>query len=478
MRARSAAWRLTAPASLAFALGSGIALWVAYGVTAGLVRQQIDAVLRSEAADLAAEAEALPRRDLPEWVDKEHSDLLRFFGLASTRALAPGVDEAALVVLGRDGSALAWAGVSEPGPLLAALRSAGPAHGASPTTLAVPGMARRLRVVAWRPTGAVGVVLGVTPPGLRPLLARVALLLAALWVVVVAIGASLGWWSVRRVLARVEVITRAAAAIDKPEDGRRLEDGGAFDEIAELAATLNGMLDRIAAGARELRRMSQDAAHDLRTPLTVIRGRLEVALARDDDDGWRSEVAGAVEGLDRLSSMLQAILDVAEAEGGALRLRREMLDLAALAAELVDLYAPAAQERGLELVLRAPGAAPLRADAQLLRRVVANLLDNALHHGGGATRVEVRIAQVADGEALLEVADDGPGFPAELGERAFERAARGPGSPGFGLGLSLVRAVARAHGGEVTLAASDLGGAAVTVRLPTGDRFLTESSSS
>ncbi len=478
---RSAAWRLTVPATLAFALGSATALWVAYGVTAALVRRQLDAVLASEAADLAAEARSLPRDGLPAWLETERGDLLRFFGLASSRTLASGVDEAVLVVVAPDGSAIAWSGVPDPSPLLAALRSRRAAT-QGPATLSVPGLPRPLRVVGWRPRRAVGVVLGVTPPSAQPLLARIATILAILWAVVVAIGATLATWSVRRALRRVETITRAAAAIDAPETGRRLEGGEARDEIGELATTLNGMLDRIAAGSREIRRMSQDAAHDLRTPLTVIRGRLEVALARAPDsapDGdWQADVAEAVEGLDRLSAMLEAILDVAEAEGSALRLRRESIDLVELAAELVDLYAPAGEERGLELALHASGPVPLRIDPHLLRRAVANLLDNALHHVRGGRRVEVRVARTSSGEALLEVADDGAGFSPELGEAVFQRTVRGPESPGFGLGLPLVRAAARAHGGDATAGRSDLGGASVTVRLPLGDRFLTESSSS
>ncbi len=473
-RRRSAAWRLTAPAILAFAIGSAAALWVAYGVTARLVRQQLDAVLRSEAADLAAEARDVPRDELSGWIETERGDLLRFFGLAGSPALAPGVNEAVLVVTARDGSAVAWAGVDDPSALLAALGEGR----AGAATLPLAGSPRSLRIVSWRPPGSPGIVIGVTPPTIQPLLARIATLLAALWAVVVATGSSLAWWSVRRALRRVETITRAAAAIDQPESGRRLESGGADDEIGELAGTLNAMLDRIAAGVRESRSISQDAAHDLRTPLTVIRGRLEVALAGGAGADWQVEVAEAVEGLDRLSAMLQAILDVAEAEGQALRLRRDTVDLVSLTAELVDLYAPAAQERGLELALRASEPLPLRADPHLLQRAVANLLDNVLHHVRGGTRVEVRVARTAAGEALLEVADDGAGFPPELGGRAFERAVRDTGSSGFGLGLALVRAVARAHGGEARLGASDLGGASVTVRLPLGDRFLTDSSSS
>jgi signal transduction histidine kinase len=386
------------------------------------------------------------------------------------------------VVVAPDGSALAWSGITDPAPLLEALRYRQAhrfrrAETPHPTTLSVRGLSRPLRVVAWQPPGEVGVVLGVTPPSAQPLLARLAATLATLWAVVVAIGATLATWSVRHALRRVETITRAAAAIDEPETGRRLEGGEARDEIGELATTLNGMLDRIAAGAREIRRMSQDAAHDLRTPLTVIRGRLEVALARAPDGDWQAEVAEAVEGLDRLAAMLEAILDVAEAEGSALRLRRESVDLAELAAELVDLYAPAAEERGLELGLRSSGPVVLRADPHMVRRAVANLLDNALHHARGGTRVDVRVTRSAGGEASLEVADDGPGFAPGLGESVFLRTVRDPDSPGFGLGLPLVRAAARAHGGEAKAGGSDLGGASVTVRLPLGDRSLTESSS-
>jgi signal transduction histidine kinase len=331
--------------------------------------------------------------------------------------------------------------------------------------VAIAGFDRPLRVASWLPEGRPGFVLAVREPGRQPLLEQIARTLAILWAVVVATGTAVTWWSARRPLRRVERLTQMAESIDDPASGRRLEDPGHSDEIARLTSTLNQMLDRIADAVQEIRHMSQDAAHDLRTPLTAIRGRLEMALA-ESAEGWQDTVAEALEGIDRLETMLQSVLDIAEGEGRALELHRRRLDLAQLNRDLVELYAPAAQERGLDLVSEAAGEVILRADPELLQRAMSNLFDNALHHVRGGRRVESTVRRLPNGDVEIVVEDDGEGFDPEVAQRAFERSVRRPGSTGFGLGLALVRAAARAHGGDVSLGTSRLGGAQVRLVLP------------
>lgn len=502
---RSAVLRLALPAALVFALGSAAVLFVAYRSTVRAVDDQFDALLSSEAADLASEAAPLSPGELPAWLAREREDFLRYLELrsgegsgtapAGTPAAAPA-PEVSLVIT-EQGAPIAWVGAADPAPLLRAAESAG--VGAVITVHAATGPAAEgrptgpLRVVFWQDRtttgsrgglgslgslGDRGALVALTPPDHQLLLHRIGVTLAVLWAAVVLIGSALSWWSVRRVLSRVQRLTGAASAITHPESGQRIPEARQDDEIGRLATTLNGMLERIAAGTREVRDLAAAVAHDLRSPVTVIRGRLELALTHDSETDLRDAAASAIEGLDRVAAILEANLDVAEAEGGALKLRTEPIDPSLLCRELAELYDFAAAEAGITLGTDLEDGLVVEGDPSLLGRALSNLLDNALRHADGATRLRLSTRREDGRWVRIAVEDDGPGFPESLRTRAFERSARRPGSPGLGLGLLLVRAVARAHGGEATLAtgaassasaASSLGGAAVVLRLPLAD---------
>jgi len=475
IRPRSAVWRLAVPGALVFALGSAAVLSIAYRSTVRAVEDQLDAVLSSEAADLASEAAPLAPTELHDWLAAEREDFLRFLTLRSGArpASPPAPEPTVAIVVTQSGQPIAWVGIADPTPLLRAV--AGSASGAVVTLAGHPpsgadkGAPRPLRVTSWQNEGAAGgrgALIALTPPGQEPLLHHIALTLTALWAAVVLIGSALSWWSVRWVLSRVERLTGAASAITDPESGQRIPEAGHDDEIGRLAKTLNGMLERIAAGTREVRALSGAVAHDLRSPVTVIRGRLELALIHDSDADLRDAAASAIEGLDRVAAIVEAHLDVAEVEGGALRLRREPIELTLLCRELAELYEIAAAEAGLALETALEDDLVLQGDPSLLGRALSNLLDNALRHAEGATRLRLSTARDDDHWVRIVVEDDGPGFPPALRNRAFERSARRADSPGFGLGLLLVRAAARAHGGDAALVTGSLGGAAVAVRLP------------
>jgi signal transduction histidine kinase len=464
-RRRSAAWRLSAPAVLVFAVGTGAALALAYHLDLAAVHDQLDAVLTSAAADLSAEVPAVAAGDLGKWLADERLELARYFSYR--RGAGPAATAVVLVVTDRRGRAVGWSGVGDPQPLLDSL-AAGSASPAPRATVALRGFAKPLRAVYWQ-GGQRGAVAAVEAAGDDGLLGRLASTLVAVWALVTLFGTAVSVWSVRGALGRVENLTRAAGAIAHPEGGQRLPDGGGDDEIARLTGTLNGMLDRIAAGVREVRDLSQSVAHDLRSPVTVVRARLEMALTAGAGDEWRDEVAAVIEQLDRLVAVLEAALDVAEAQGGALASRRQPIDLAALCAELADLYSAVAEEQGVRLEADLPPALPAVADPHLLHRAVGNLLDNALRHAGGARRVRLAASRQADGGVAVSVEDDGRGFDPAVRERPFKRPTSRPNGNGFGLGLPLVEAVAQAHGGEATLGVSALGGASVTLTLPATD---------
>jgi signal transduction histidine kinase len=201
----------------------------------------------------------------------------------------------------------------------------------------------------------------------------------------------------------------------------------------------------------------------LKSPVTSIRGGLEVTLSYGNEGRWQEGVAEAIDGLDRLSQLLNTTLDLAEADAGALQTRKESVELSALVQQLVDLYQPAMAEHGHELAT-ALQPVQIDADSALLNRMIANLLDNEIAHLPPGCRIAIAVCE-KDGEAQLTVEDNGPGFPPALRDRAFQRFVKGQHSNGHGLGLAFVEAVARAHGGKVEIADRDPDGALITLTL-------------
>jgi signal transduction histidine kinase len=225
------------------------------------------------------------------------------------------------------------------------------------------------------------------------------------------------------------------------------------------------MLDRIESSMHQLHTITDSLAHDLRSPLTAIRGKLEMSLSTVTDGEQAEPIVAAIDELDRLTDFLNKSLDVAEAKADALRLTRSEIDLDELLRIMIDLYEPSMSEKGFNVTLHSLGPLKIFADEALVHRMVANLLDNELKHlpAGSALSIELRRE---DGSPLLILEDDGPGFDSEVLQNLFERRVKGRASNGHGLGLAFVDAVARAHGGTVTAANRESGGAYIAVVLP------------
>ncbi len=273
-------------------------------------------------------------------------------------------------------------------------------------------------------------------------------------------------------LRQVDSMRKRAASISAATPGERLPVPQTRDEIQRLGETLNAMLARLEAGIERERGFVADAGHELRTPLTLLRTELELALRQAGSaDDLREAVRRSSIEVDRLVQLAEDLLLMAQSHAGRLALRIEPLDTTDLLASTASRFEWRAQETGRTIALDAGGDTSLRGDRVRLEQALGNLIDNALRHGGGD--VELSTAP-ASGAVELHVADHGPGMPPEFIDRAFERftradAARGH-SGGAGLGLSIVRMIAEAHGGSAHAQNRAGGGMDVWLRLPGGEK--------
>jgi heavy metal sensor kinase len=267
-----------------------------------------------------------------------------------------------------------------------------------------------------------------------------------------------GWWIAGRALAPVRRVAAAAELITARRLDQRLPVPGSGDEIAELARVLNRMIDRLEASFLQATRFSADASHELKTPLTILRGEIEQALREPAlSEGQESLLANLLEETQRLTEITEALLLLSRADAGRLELELEPLDLPALLGEILEDVEILAAPRGITIDAQVPGDATVRGNAQFLRQVLLNLFDNAIKYNeaGGAIRVRV---ECADSRVTICVANTGPGLTAEQGARVFDRfyraePSRNSATTGHGLGLSICREIARAHDGELTIVA-------------------------
>ena len=257
----------------------------------------------------------------------------------------------------------------------------------------------------------------------------------------------------RNLLRRVEQVNRTSERVMAGNLSDRVPLDGTSDEFDQLAVNLNRMLDQIERLMTAMREVTDDVAHDLKTPLSRLRTRLERALAKPPAGSSQNDaIRAAIDEADRLLATFNALLSIAELESGARNDQTELVDLSEIAHSAAELYEPVAEERGFVLSVVTKPRLTIRGDRHLLSQAVANLLDNALKYAGGG-EIEIR-AFASNERAVLEVADHGPGVPEVDRESVFDRFVRLEPSrttPGNGLGLSLVRAIVRRHAGSVSL---------------------------
>ncbi len=274
---------------------------------------------------------------------------------------------------------------------------------------------------------------------------------------VVVLGLAGGAFVATRVLARLDAMTETSRSIMAGDLSGRLQVTGSGDEFDRLAEAVNAMLDRINELMAGLKEVSDNIAHDLKTPLTRLRNRAEAALrdARSDED-WQVSMEQIIAESDGMIRIFNALLLIARAESGGARGQLAEVDVADVVREVAELYEPLAEERGAVLKVDAPSSLIVMANRELIGQVVANLVENALNYATGeGAGDEVSVSALGAGlNAEIAVADRGPGILEKDRARAVERFVRLDSSrsrPGSGLGLALVSAVARLHGGQLAL---------------------------
>ena len=337
----------------------------------------------------------------------------------------------------------------------------------------------RLETASVRLADGTLVQVGKSTEAREALLARFRAALGLVTLSIVVIALTGGWLVTQSALFPIRRLTQAVRQIIRTgRTNARVPVTGTGDALDELTALFNAMLDKIEGLVTAMRHALDNVSHDLRTPLTRLRGTAEMALAGPPDvERYREALADCVEESDRVLVMLNTLMDISEAESGTMQLQRESVALGDVVARATDLYREVADAKGVTMIVRtATGAqdttsqhdAVVMGDRTRLEQVAANLIDNALKYTPPGGRVEVEIG-ADDQAAILRVRDSGPGIPAAEMPRIFDRLFRGDTSRterGLGLGLSLVKAVVEAHGGTVSVESEPGRGALFTVRLP------------
>lgn len=292
----------------------------------------------------------------------------------------------------------------------------------------------------------------------------------------IGLGIVMGLMFSRALLRRVDSVNRTARLIRDGDMSKRIALTGAGDELENLALNLNAMLDQIERLMSGMREVSDNIAHDLRSPLNRIRGRLTEALKSSPAEK-EAALRATLDDAENMITTFNALLSIARIESGEGAGAMEAVDLVAIAEEMAELYEPAAQDAGFVLQLKTAPAPPVRGSRSLISQAIANLLDNALKYATGGSTIRIDVRKGSENRVLLSVLDDGPGVPESDRDsvvKRFVRLEQSRSTPGSGLGLSLVTAIARAHRGSIALgdssSAGERRGLKVTMAFPAFDK--------
>jgi heavy metal sensor kinase len=300
---------------------------------------------------------------------------------------------------------------------------------------------------------------------------RFLLILAGVLPLGLVLAASGGWLLAHRALKPVDLMTAAARRISAERLSQRIDETGTGDELDNLAKTLNQMLTRLDAAFSQVRRFSADASHELQTPLTILKGELEVVLrsARTPEE-YRATLVSALEEVDRIAHMVEGLLLLARAEAGVLKMDRQEIDLGQMIEEVYLRLKPLADLHRVELRLGAVEPLRIQGDRERLQRMISNLVDNAIKYTREEGRVTIDLQREGRWVAII-VSDTGMGIPVEEQKhifQAFYRAsqAQSLSERGTGLGLSIAQSIAVAHGGTIQLESTPGRGSSFKILVP------------
>lgn len=460
----SAAWRISLWATLAFACGTMVVFAALHRFVSSDIRQRTDAWLAGEVEVLGDVAEHTPKDALYDRVVSEVAELASKEVPNRLHTEEQTNDFVFFLQTDAQGALTLWVGEGSGEPYLRAIQRE-KFQADQPEDVRVAGSSVPYRVVSLRIDDGSVIYLGLSERDELRVLGNLRLRFLSWWVLLVMLGFVIVFYTTRRMLSHVRDITEAASRIGHSELSERVPTSARNDEVAHLARTLNRMLDRIESSMHQLHTITDALAHDLRSPLTAIRGKLEMSLSAPTHGEQAEAIVSSIDELDRLTEFLNTSLDVAEGRADALRLSKSEIDLDDLLRGMVDLYEPSMSDRNLRVTLESSGSVKLQADAALIHRMISNLFDNELKHLPPGCAVRIRLATERDAATLM-VEDDGPGFAPEILPHLFEQRVKGRQSGGHGLGLAFVDVVVRAHGGSVFASNGETGGARLKLTLP------------
>lgn len=287
-------------------------------------------------------------------------------------------------------------------------------------------------------------------------------------ILILLLGLAGGWWLARRYWVRIESFNQMAMKIVNSGNlASRLPVVG-NNEFSVLATNMNAMLDKMEKLFQGIRQVSDNIAHDLRSPLTRLRADVEVTLQESDPKQYRMTLERVLTELQNMQEIFQSLLSLGQAEAGSMRIRKKTLNLSVLLEDVVELYGPLAEDKGQVFEATIPPDMSLEGDRQLLAQAFSNLLDNAVKYVPEGGKIFLN-AQIRDERAEIRLDDSGPGIPQDMRKKVFDRFVRVDPSrtlPGTGLGLSLVKAFIELHQGSIALSDSKWGGTSFLILLP------------
>ena len=455
---KTLAFRLTLWYTGAFTVSSIIAFIVIYLLTTSIIQGRTDQELLEEVEEFSSLLELKGINEVKTQIDLETE--------------SDGVDKIFFRIIGINGDELyssnmsSWGNI---GPGRIALKRLAQGTKYVYETLVIPERRHEVRIVyadiGYDKILQIGQSLEEDDRFIEIFRDIFGLTLAALMV----FASLIGWFMARRALLGVEEVSRTAIEISKGAFERRVPVKLRGDEIDRLATTFNSMLDRINSLIAGMREMTDNIAHDLKSPVTRIRGIAEMTLATGNSiNEFEAMAANTIEECDRLLEMINTMLDISEAEAGAGKLSMSKVDISKIVQNACELFQPIAENKGIIISCKAPEIFNVHGDKQRLQRLIANLLDNALKY----TQAEGKVKVSLDGNTenvIISISDTGIGMSEDDLEHIFKRFYRCDTSrsqAGIGLGLSLAQAIAQAHGGNITVSSKPGKGSEFKLILP------------